>query len=62
VPEQQLPSELQTSPSVAQLPPSDTHVLPAPQSLLQHCVLEAHEPPPGVHFAAVEHVCACGSQ
>jgi hypothetical protein len=62
VPEQQLPSELQTSPSVEQLPPSDWQVLPAPQSLLQHCVLEVHAPPPGVHCFAVEHMVVCGSQ
>ncbi len=62
MPEQQLPPELQISPRVEQLPPSDVHVPPEPHSLLQHCAFDVHAPLPGVHCAAVEHVSVNGSQ
>jgi hypothetical protein len=60
VPEQQLPPELQTSPSVAQLPPSPVQV--PLHSLLQHSVFEVQAVPDGRQMVAVEHVFAAGSQ
>jgi hypothetical protein len=60
VPEQQLPPELQVSPRVAQLPPSEVHV--PLHSLLQHSVFEVQAPPAGMHTVAVEHLLVAGSQ
>jgi hypothetical protein len=60
VPEQQLPPELQVSPSDAQLPPSDVQV--PLHSLLQHSVAEVQAVPAGKHTDAVEHVLDVGSQ
>lgn len=60
MPEQQLPPELQVSPSVEQLPPMAVQV--PLHSLLQHWVLEVHAPPAVVQSEAVEHVFVAGSQ
>jgi hypothetical protein len=60
VPEQQLPPELQISPRLAQLPPSDVQV--PLHSLLQHSVFEVQAVPAGRHMDAVEHVLLVGSQ
>jgi hypothetical protein len=60
VPEQQLPPELQTSPRVEQLPPSEVHV--PLHSLLQHSVFDVQAVPAGRHTVAVEHVLVPGSQ
>jgi hypothetical protein len=60
-PEQQLPLLEHDSPRMAHDWFGSTH-LPLAQSLPQHAVLEVHEPPATVHFEAVEHVFASGSQ
>jgi hypothetical protein len=60
VPEQQLPPELQVSPSDAQLPPSEVQV--PLHALLQHSVFEVQAVPAGRHTDAVEHVLDAGSQ
>ncbi len=56
-----MPSELQVSPSVEQLPARPWHV-PLLHSLLQQPTLEVQVPPAPVHTDAVEQVSEVGSQ